>query len=86
MSYFISWVLVFFAMFFADICWVAYFISIEERKSAYAGMWGGIIYIFGAFTITSYISDRTLLIPAIIGSFIGTYVVVEYKRRKEKKK
>lgn len=84
MSYILTFILVFVAMFFADVCWVWYFISIEERKSVLAGLWGAIIYLFSAFTITNYVNDKTLLIPAVIGSFLGTYVVVIYKKRKEK--
>ena len=72
-------------MFLADICWTYYFIKIEERKSLAAGIWAALIYIFGAFTVTSYIEDKRLIIAAIIGSFLGTWATVEYKKRKEKK-
>jgi peptidoglycan biosynthesis protein MviN/MurJ (putative lipid II flippase) len=74
------------SMILADICWAYYFIKIEERKSISAGIWASLIYIFGAFTVTSYINDKTLIIAAIIGSFVGTSLTVEYKKRKEKNK
>ena len=73
------------AMTLADICWTYYFIKIYERKSISAGIWACLIYIFGAFTVTSYIEDKTLIFAAIIGSFIGTTGTVEYKKRKDKK-
>jgi len=73
------------SMFLADICWTYYFIKIEERKSLAAGTWAALIYIFGAFTVTSYIEDKRLIIAAIIGSFLGTWATVEYKKRKENK-
>jgi hypothetical protein len=76
---------VLFAMFCADICWAYYFIKIEERKSLAAGLWASAIYIFGAFTVTSYIVDKRLIAAAILGSFLGTWATVEYKRRKERK-
>lgn len=79
------YLLVFVAMVLADICWAYYFISIEKRNSLAAGMWGSIIYIFGAFTVTHYINDIKYLVPAVLGSFIGTALVIEYKKRKEKK-
>ena len=84
-TYIISFLGVLIAMFFADICWAYYFIKIEERRSAAAGMWAVLIYMFGAFTITSYMSDKTLIIAAMLGSFFGTYFTVEYKKRKESK-
>jgi len=80
------YLLVFLAMVLADICWAYYFISIEQRKSILAGLWGSAIYIFGAFTVTHYINDIKYLIPAVLGSFVGTMISVEYKKRKENAK
>ena len=85
MEYALEFLGVLVAMFLADICWAYYFIKIEERKSVAAGIWAGLIYIFGAFTVSSYINDKTLIAAAIIGSFLGTYVTVEYKKQKENK-
>lgn len=85
LNYFIQFILVFLAMTIADICWTLYFIKIDERKSVAAGIWGSAIYLCGAFGVMSYTQDKTLIIPAIIGSFVGTYLTVEYKKRKEKK-
>lgn len=86
MEYVLQFLGVMTAMFLADICWAYYFIKIEERKSVAAGVWAGLIYIFGAFTVSSYIDDKTLIAAAMIGSFLGTYCTVEYKKRKENKK
>ena len=84
MSYIIKFILVFFAMGLADVCWTYYFIKIDERKSVAAGIWGSAIYLCGAFGVLSYTEDRTLIIPAVLGSFVGTYLTVEYKKKKEK--
>lgn len=73
------------AMTLADICWTYYFIKVEERKSLAAGMWSALIIVFGMFSIINYVDDRTLTVAAIIGAFLGTFVAVEVKRRKEKK-
>ncbi len=73
------------AMTLADICWTYYFIKVEERKSLAAGMWSALIIVFGMFSIINYVDDRTLTVAAIIGAFLGTFIAVEIKRRKEKK-
>jgi hypothetical protein len=73
------------AMTLADICWTYYFIKVEERKSLAAGMWSALIIVFGMFSIINYVDDRTLTVAAIIGAFLGTFIAVEVKRRKEKK-
>lgn len=85
MNYISQFILVFIAMAIADICWTYYFIKIDERKSVAAGLWGVGIYLCGAFTIMSYMQDRTLIIAAILGSFVGTWGTVEFKKRKESK-
>jgi hypothetical protein len=85
MSFTEKFFLVMGCMILADICWAYYFIKIEERKSIASGIWASLIYIFGAFTVTSYVEDKRLIAAAIIGSFIGTSATVEYKKRREKK-
>ena len=73
------------AMGLVDVCWAFYFIKVGERKSLHSGLWAIALFISGAFVTTSYIEDKTLLIAAALGSFIGTYATVEYKKRKELK-
>ncbi len=85
MPYALQFAIVLIAMFVADVCWTFYFIKIEERKSLAASLWGVGIYICGAFTVMSYTEDKTFAIAAIMGSFLGTYLSIEWKKRKEKK-
>lgn len=74
------------SMALADICWTYYFITIEERNSFKAALWSSLIIVFGIFTTVNYVDDRTLIVAAIIGAFLGTYGAVEIKKRKEKSK
>ena len=85
MSYWLQFALVFVMMTLADVCWTFYFIKINEMKSIPAGIWGSAIYVCGAFGVLSYTQDKTLIIPAVIGAFVGTYLTVEYKKRKQNK-
>ena len=85
MPYRLQFILVFIAMAIADVCWTYYFIKIDERKSVAAGFWGSAIYLCGAFGVLSYTQDKTLIIAAILGLFVGTYLTVEYKKKKENK-
>ncbi len=80
------WIAVFFAVLITDICWTLYLFSVHERKSLMASMWATFIYLFGAFAVTSYVQNKYLIIAAAIGSFVGTYITIEYKKRKERKK
>ena len=85
MSYKLQFILVFIAMGIADVCWTNYFIKIDERKSISAGIWGSAVYLCGAFGVLSYTEDRSLIIAAVLGSFVGTYLTVEHKKKKENK-
>jgi peptidoglycan biosynthesis protein MviN/MurJ (putative lipid II flippase) len=69
----------------ADICWAQYFIKVSEKKAFKASMWSSAIMVCGLFSLVSYIDDRTLMIAAVMGAFIGTYVSVWYSNKKEDK-
>lgn len=69
---------------FADIAWTFYFIKVSDRKSITAGLWSSMIILFGAFTAINYVHDSRFIIAASIGAFIGTYITVEYEKRKNK--
>ena len=79
-----SYILVFFAITITDIGWVFYLYAIESRKSLYASMWASFIYLFGAFVVSSYVQDKTLIFAAALGSFAGTFITVEYKKWRER--
>lgn len=85
MTYCVKFICVLIAMAIADVCWTYYFIKIDERKSIPAGLWGSAVYLCGAFGVISYTEDRSLIIAAVIGSFLGTWLTVEYKKTKEDK-
>lgn len=75
---------VFLAMATTDVCWTFYLFGVEERKSVTAGLWAAALYIFGAFVVRSYVADNTMIAAAASGSFVGTLITVEYKKRKQK--
>jgi len=85
MDYIIKFFIVMFAMVATDVCWTFYFIKVEERKSVAAGIWSALIMLAGGTVTMNYVEDKTLLIAALIGAFIGTAGTIEYKRRKESK-
>ena len=70
------------AMILADVCWTYYFIKVEERKAIPAGIWSSLIIIASSFITTSYVEDRSLIIAAVIGAFIGTAGTVYFKNKK----
>lgn len=74
-------IIVFLGTFFTDVCWVLYLLRIQQRKALDASFWGMSIYLLGALVVTVYVDDKWYIIPAAIGSFVGTYVVLIFKKK-----
>jgi len=77
--------LVFGAVVLIDIVWTKYIAEVGAKRAAHAAFWSALIIAIGAFTTLSYVEDRTTLIPAIVGAFVGTYLAVWFDKRKEQK-
>ncbi len=70
---------VFLALAALDFVWAKYTFAMTARKSAAAGAYAsGIILLSGAAAI-GYTSDPMLLLPAMAGAFVGTWVAVYTK-------
>lgn len=84
MDYSLKFLLVAMTLFVADVFWALYFIKIQEKNSFLSGVYGSLIYLLGAFAVTQYTEDKTFIIAAVLGAFLGTYVTVEWKKKKDK--
>ena len=60
--------------------WAKSIKAIATDSPVKAALWAGIITLFGAFTIISYNINNWLLIPAVAGSSLGTYLSVKYRK------
>jgi peptidoglycan biosynthesis protein MviN/MurJ (putative lipid II flippase) len=85
MEYTLKFLLVMVTLFVADVFWALYFLKIQEKNPLMSGIYGSVIYLLGAVAVTQYTEDKSFIIAAVIGAFLGTYVTVEWKRRKENK-
>lgn len=73
----------FIAMAITDVCWAYYFIKVGERKAVQAGVWATLLFFAGAVVTTNYVDDNSLMIAAALGSFVGTWLTIKYKKHKE---
>ena len=53
--------------------------AVADNKPLAAAIYSAFISASGAITIISYNKNNWLIIPAIIGGSIGTYLAVRYK-------
>ena len=80
MSFWLLSILIFLADLIVSFAWTECIKAIGERKAIKSGLWAGFITLSGAFTIINYTSDNWLLIPAVIGGGIGTYLSVKFRK------
>lgn len=85
MDYAFKFVEVMLAMAATDVCWAYYFIKVDERRAIGAGLWAVTLFICGATVTANYVNDKSLIIAAALGSFLGTYGTIKYKKYKESK-
>jgi hypothetical protein len=84
MTFAIQFFLVALAMAVADWCWTKYMMHASAHRAAWAAHWSTAIIAVSAFTVTSYVADKRLVVAALIGAWLGTYyAVIHTKGSKE---
>lgn len=72
--------LVFLALCAVDCCWTFYIAKVGEGRALAAATWSALIMVCGAFATISYLEDKRLLLAAIAGAWVGTYLTVKLKK------
>jgi hypothetical protein len=70
------WCLAFALMFALDIVWALYTQSMVAGQAVRASSYAAAIQLFTGALVLEYTKDPMLLIPAGLGAFAGTYVVI----------
>jgi len=79
----ISWFLGIFVIdLIAAYAWVRSINKITSNKPLDAALWSTGLYIAGAVTVIAYTKYNWYLIPALLGSAIGTYLGVKHDNKK----
>jgi hypothetical protein len=81
-TFIVKSILVFLAVVLGDILWVLYIRRSGEGRALSAAVFGTLIWIFGAFVVINYMEDKRLIIFAVLGAFIGTYLAVKFDSKK----
>lgn len=58
----------------SDAIWARYISAISSNSKLAASGWSVLVIGLGAYVIVSYVEDRRLVLPAMVGAFIGTYL------------
>lgn len=68
------------AMTALDVVWAWYTLNVAKGRPLRAAVWAVVLYLLGAYVTLAYVEDHRTLVAACVGSFIGTYVGVRFKR------
>ena len=77
-----TYIVTFFAIFFLDIVNAWYIKAISDERPFMASVWAVVVTLASSIAIISYTRDNTMVIPALAGAFVGTYVGIVIRRRK----
>lgn len=72
----ILYILVFFSTLAADYAWTKYMMYAAEKRAHLAAFWSTLIIAFGAINVISYTTNKWLIIPALAGAYIGTFLPI----------
>jgi hypothetical protein len=78
MNKWFDYIKVFIAVVVADIVWAAYITQVSNKNAWWAAWCSVLVYLTGAYAVTKYVEDKKMLIPAVFGAFLGTYIVVYF--------
>jgi uncharacterized protein YqgC (DUF456 family) len=83
MGFWTTFVLVVLALTLADICWTMYFTETANKHATKAATWSALIILCGSFATVSFVHDKRLIVAAMIGAFLGTYITIKWMNKKE---
>jgi hypothetical protein len=67
---------VFTAVAVADFAWTKYMMHAAAKHPHRAALWNSVIIALGSVSVVSYTENHWMLIPALLGAYVGTYVAV----------
>lgn len=76
-----KYITAFFLMVLLDYGWAKYIAGIADKKALSASIWAVVIYLVGASLVLLVVEDRAIMIPASLGTFVGTYLAVKHKEK-----
>jgi hypothetical protein len=80
MSFWWLFIIIFVIDFVVSYGWAKAVKGISDNDALKAALWAGFITLSGGISTISFIINHWLLFPAVLGSMVGTYVAVKFKK------
>ena len=75
-----TYIITFFAVFFLDIINAWYIKAISDERPIAASTWAVVVTVLSSIAVINYVNDNIMLVPALLGAFVGTYVGIVVKK------
>ena len=76
-----TYIITFFAVFVTDVLNTYYIKSITDDKPFIASTYATLVMFMYSVAVINFTNDRLMLIPALLGAFVGTYVAMILRRK-----
>jgi len=78
-----DYIITFLALFVTDVINTLYIKAINKEQPLLASFWAMVVTLAASVAVINYTRDNTMLIPALLGAFVGTYVGMKLKPKNE---
>ncbi len=75
----LKFITVVFLMMATEASCTMYLIYTEKRNAIKSGVWCSSTILFTSLVTVNYVEDKTLIIAAAIGAFLGSYLITKVK-------
>ncbi len=75
-----DYIITFIALFITDVINALYIRAINDNNTLLASWWATVVTLAASVAVINYTRDNTMLIPALLGAFAGTYVGMKLKK------
>jgi hypothetical protein len=65
-------------MFVTDVVYTQLLKSVQNDRPLASSIWASAITFLGGVAIINYTNDNMMIIPAVLGAFVGTYVGMKF--------
>jgi len=76
----VKFIAVFIALFVADVIWTLYIRWSAKGLAFKAASAGSALWLCSAFVFIEVVKDYMVIVPALAGSFLGTYVTIKWDK------
>jgi len=71
-------------MLFTDIVYTLLMKSVQNDKPLAASIWASAITFLGGVAVINYTTNNMMIIPAVLGAFVGTYIGMKFHLKDKK--